>query len=103
MTAVQEGAPDSKTMSLRHPEPFNTVCEMEDDVTAATQLADATALMLPSLDQDLMNPEEIEQALWRLIRTLKRHLVRIEERRDRLFHMTHSMAYGNPEAGEAAS
>jgi hypothetical protein len=62
---------------------FATVCDMEEDVTAASNFADAIAMLAETIDD--ADGCVFQRMAW----TLKKHCDAIEERRGNLFRFLH--------------
>jgi hypothetical protein len=62
---------------------FDIVGDMEDDLAAATSFADAIALIAETIDDGAEEP--IQRLAWEI----KDRVALAEEKRGKLFHMTH--------------
>ena len=64
---------------------FDIVSDMEDDVRAVENFADAMAIMSETMDRDDPSALVFQRIAWEI----RDRAYRIEERRDQLFHKTH--------------
>jgi hypothetical protein len=64
---------------------FNIVCSMEDNTTAVRDYANAIALLCESESME----EHMALSLQRLAWDIKNQIQSLEERRGKLFHITH--------------